>query len=240
MIILHQEKLLMDKNHRILVVDDESVLCDVLKINLELAGFVVDTALSAEAALEMNLESYDILILDVMMDKMNGFELAKTIRSDQALANIPIIFCTALDSEADLLKGFGVGGDDYVRKPFSMNELIVRVKSVLRRIDKSEKSEKVEIKYKGLVINKNERSLSVDGDDVPLTKKEFDLLWFMMSNAEQIFTRDALLAAVWEEDVLVVDRTIDVNINRLRKKLGRYGTCITTKSGYGYGFKSAE
>lgn len=227
----------MKTNQRILVVDDESVLCDVLRINLELAGYKVDTATSAEEALRLDLSVYDMLILDVMMDKMNGFDLAKTIRSNHALTEVPVIFCTALDSEADLLKGFGTGADDYIKKPFSMNELIVRVKSILRRYEKPDKSI---MTYKGMTISHEERRLVIDGEELSLTKKEFDLLWYLMSNANQIFTRDALLAAVWEDDVLVVDRTIDVNINRLRKKLGSYGNNIITKSGCGYGFKTYE
>ncbi len=227
----------MKTNQRILVVDDESVLCDVLRINLELAGYKVDTATSAEEALRLDLSVYDMLILDVMMDKMNGFDLAKTIRSNHALTEVPIIFCTALDSEADLLKGFGTGADDYIKKPFSMNELIVRVKSILRRYEKPDKSI---MTYKGMTISHEERRLVIDGEELSLTKKEFDLLWYLMSNANQIFTREALLAAVWEDDVLVVDRTIDVNINRLRKKLGSYGNNIITKSGCGYGFKTYE
>lgn len=227
----------MKTNQRILVVDDESVLCDVLRINLELAGYKVDTATSAEEALRLDLSVYDMLILDVMMDKMNGFDLAKTIRSNHALTEAPIIFCTALDSEADLLKGFGTGADDYIKKPFSMNELIVRVKSILRRYEKPDKSI---MTYKGMTISHEERRLVIDGEELSLTKKEFDLLWYLMSNANQIFTREALLTAVWEDDVLVVDRTIDVNINRLRKKLGSYGNNIITKSGCGYGFKTYE
>ena len=227
----------MKTNQRILVVDDESVLCDVLRINLELAGYKVDTATSAEEALRLDLSVYDMLILDVMMDKMNGFDLAKTIRSNHSLTEVPIIFCTALDSEADLLKGFGTGADDYIKKPFSMNELIVRVKSILRRYEKPDKSI---MTYKGMTISHEERRLVIDGEELSLTKKEFDLLWYLMSNANQIFTREALLTAVWEDDVLVVDRTIDVNINRLRKKLGSYGNNIITKSGCGYGFKTYE
>ena len=227
----------MKTNQRILVVDDESVLSDVLRINLELAGYKVDTATSAEEALRLDLSVYDMLILDVMMDKMNGFDLAKTIRSNHALTEVPIIFCTALDSEADLLKGFGTGADDYIKKPFSMNELIVRVKSILRRYEKPDKSI---MTYKGMTISHEERRLVIDGEELSLTKKEFDLLWYLMSNANQIFTREALLTAVWEDDVLVVDRTIDVNINRLRKKLGSYGNNIITKSGCGYGFKTYE
>lgn len=227
----------MKTNQRILVVDDESVLCDVLRINLELAGYKVDTAMSAEEALRLDLSIYDMLILDVMMDKMNGFDLAKTIRRNPALTEVPIIFCTALDSEADLLKGFGTGADDYIKKPFSMNELIVRVKSILRRYEKPDKSI---MTYNGMTISHEERRLVIDGEELSLTKKEFDLLWHLMSNANQIFTREALLAAVWEDDVLVVDRTIDVNINRLRKKLGSYGNNIITKSGCGYGFKTYE
>ena len=228
---------IMNKKKRILVVDDESVLCEVLKINLELAGYDVDTSLSAESALERTLTIYDMFILDVMMEDMNGFELAKRLRSNSKTAEIPIIFCTALDSEADLIKGFDSGADDYVKKPFSMNELIMRVKSVLRRCDNMRATH---IEFEGIVIDENERICRVDGEELQLTKKEFNLLWFLMSNSNQVFTREELLGSVWEDDVLVVDRTIDVNINRLRKKLGVYGNKIFTKSGYGYGFKTHD
>ena len=228
---------IMNKKKRILVVDDESVLCEVLKINLELAGYDVDTSLSAESALKRTLTIYDMFILDVMMEDMNGFELAKRLRGNSKTAEIPIIFCTALDSEADLIKGFDSGADDYVKKPFSMNELIMRVKSVLRRCDNKRATH---IEFEGIVIDENERICRVDGEELQLTKKEFNLLWFLMSNSNQVFTREELLGSVWEDDVLVVDRTIDVNINRLRKKLGVYGNKIFTKSGYGYGFKTHD
>ncbi|MGM9803239.1 MAG: response regulator transcription factor [Muribaculaceae bacterium] len=227
----------MERKRKILVVDDESVLCDVLKINLEFAGYLVDTVQSAEAALQCDLTAYDMFILDVMMEKMSGFELAKNIRSNPALANVPIIFCTALDSEADLLKGFNSGADDYIKKPFSMSELIVRVRSVLRRYEAGHKSR---IEYKTMVIDEDERRCLINGVELQLTKKEFNLLFYLMSNANQAFTREELLESVWEDDVLVVDRTIDVNINRLRKKLGEYGNNIFTKSGYGYGFKTHD
>lgn len=227
----------MEEKQRILVVDDESVLCDVLKINLECVGYKVDTALSAEEALQKNLLDYDLFILDVMMDKINGFELASTIRRNAGSSNVPIIFCTALDSEIYLIKGFDVGADDYIKKPFSMNELRVRVRSVLRRYS-SPHSPCIE--FEEIEIDTIQRHCKVAGEELSLTKTEFNLLYFLMSNANQAFTREELLSSVWDADVYVVDRTIDVNINRLRKKLGKYGSNIFTKSGYGYGFKTHD
>ena len=227
----------MEKKQRILVVDDESVLCDVLKINLEYAGYAVDTVLSGEEALQKDLSVYDLFILDVMMEKINGFDLAKAIRLNAGSNNTPIIFCTALDSEIDLLKGFDIGADDYIKKPFSMNELRVRVRSVLRRYSSSHTPR---IEYEEIVIDNVQRYCTVAGEEISLTKTEFNLLYFLMSNANQAFTREELLSSVWDDDVYVVDRTIDVNINRLRKKLGKYGVNIFTKSGYGYGFKTHD
>ncbi len=228
----------MIKMQNILVVEDESVLCDVLKINLEIAGFSVDTVCSAEDALKQpDLKKYDLFILDVMLEKMNGFELATKLREDESLAKKPIIFCTALSSEIDIIKGFETGADDYIKKPFSMNELILRVKSVLRRCETQKQKT---IKYENLEILIAERRCLIDGEELFLTKKEFNLLCYLMSNTNFVFTRDELLDSVWEDDVCVVDRTIDVNINRLRKKLGKYGKNIFTKSGYGYGFKTHD
>ena len=227
----------MEEKQRILVVDDESVLCDVLKINLECVGYKVDTALSGEEALQKDLSDYDLFILDVMMDKINGFELASTIRRNAGSANTPIIFCTALDSEIDLIKGFDVGADDYIKKPFSMNELRVRVRSVLRRYTSPHSPS---IEFEEIVIDTILRHCKVSGEELSLTKTEFNLLYFLMSNANQVFTREELLSSVWHGEVFVVDRTVDDNINRLRKKLGKYGSNIFTKSGFGYGFKTHD
>lgn len=228
----------MIKSPRILVVDDEESICYVLKVNLELAGFVVDMALSAEEALRLKLEQYDLFLFDVMMEHMSGFELAQAVRRRDELKSVPIIFCTAKDSEEDLLKGFATGADDYIKKPFSMRELVARVRSVLHRSGRFTADRLVY--YEGLVVDTVERTCTVDDEPVQLTGKEMDLLVFFLDNRDKIFSRAEILNRVWETGVYVVDRTIDVNVGRLRKKLGRYGNNIVTKQGQGYGFKTTH
>ena len=225
----------MAQKSNILVVDDEDTICEVLKLNLELAGYNVDTANSAEAAMKMQLSDYDLFIIDVMMGEMNGFDFASKIRSTEALKDVPIIICTAKDSEDDLIDGFSRGVDDYIKKPFSIRELIARIKSLLRRT-KFESNE-VFLTYQTLMVDIEKKSFSIDGEEVLLTKKEFEILKLFLQNRGRIFSREEILDKVWENDVLVIDRTIDVNINRLRKKLKQYGNNIITKLGYGYGFK---
>ena len=226
----------MEGKQRILVVDDENDICEVIKLNLELNGYAVDTASTAEEALKKDLSQFSLLLLDVMMGEMSGYELTKKIREDNKFASLPIILCTAKDQESDIETGFLSGADDYIKKPFSMKELILRVQSLLRRCQNLQQQKNI-LSYQGLIIDRNMKSCEVDGVNVPLTKKEFDILELFLSSPEIIFSREEILDKVWEEDVLVIDRTIDVNINRLRKKLGEYGKNIITKSGYGYGFK---
>ncbi|MEG1765544.1 MAG: response regulator transcription factor [Muribaculaceae bacterium] len=225
----------MGKRVNILVVDDEETICEVLKINLELEGYNVDCAHSAEEASKLQLLNYSLILLDVMMGEMNGFEFASLIRKEPLTANIPIIICTAKDSDTDLIEGFNRGVDDYIKKPFLMRELVLRVKSVLRRSDKNTNSDI--ITYKTLQIDIIKKKCIIDGEDIQLTKKEFEMLQLFLGTREKIFSREEILDRVWESDVLVIDRTIDVNINRLRKKIKNYGTNIITKLGYGYGFK---
>ncbi len=219
---------------KILVVDDEESICLVLKMNLEMAGYQVDTALSAEDALKLKLGSYNLVLLDVMMGGMSGFELAQHMRATEGQKQVPIIFCTAKSGEDDLLQGFASGADDYIKKPFSMKELLARVKSVLNRTGALAAAET--LKFDGLELSLKQRTCVTDGEQVQLTRKEFDLLAFLMGSPDRIFSRAEILTAVWADDVYVIDRTIDVNINRLRKKLGHYGRHIETKLGYGYGF----
>jgi len=225
---------------KILIVDDVEAIGSVMKINLELNGFQADCVTSAEQALALPLEGYDLLLLDVMMERMDGFELAKIIRHNDKAKDVPIIFCTAKDTEEDLLQGFASGGDDYIKKPFSMRELVARVQSVLRRSGRNHDDGEAVVACGGLVLDMRLASCEIDGKAVPLTRKEFDLLDYMMRHAGRIFSRDELLQAAWGEDVYVVDRTIDVNINRLRKKLGEYGSHIITKQGFGYGFRTED
>lgn len=230
----------MEDIQKILVVDDERTLCDVLKLNLELEGYKVDVAYSAEQAQRMPLSSYSLILLDVMMEEMTGIELATIIRADERTRNVPIILCTAKDDENDIIDGFMCGADDYIKKPFSMKELVLRVKSVLRRSSQLKESNEQKIKYKTLELDLGKRECRIDGTDVSFTKKEFDILKMLLNTPDKIFSREEILDEVWDDDVYVVDRTIDVNINRLRKKMGVYGNNIITKQGYGYGFKKEK
>ncbi len=222
---------------KILVVDDEHSICELMKINLEIAGYSVDMAFSAEAALEMPLEEYSLMVFDIMMGEMSGLELVSRIRSDKRIADVPIIVCTALGNEEPLVEGFSRGADDYIRKPFSMREFVSRVRRLLERTGRQAKTEPKRVEYETLSLDMELKSCTIDGEEVSLTKKEFDLLCLFLSNPNKIFSREELLNRIWEANTYVIDRTIDVNINRLRKKMGRYGAMIVTKQGYGYGFK---
>ena len=226
----------MQETKKILVVDDEDTICEVIKLNLELEGFTVDTANSAEEVLTKELTDYRLFILDVMMGEMSGFELASHIRQNPGAKNIPIIICTAKDREEDLVEGFNRGIDDYIRKPFSLRELVLRVKSVLRRTEATPGNSDM-VSCGELVLDIERKQCHIAGEEVALTKKEFEILRLLLSNRGKIFSREEILDIVWEDDVLVIDRTIDVNINRLRKKIGIYGNDIITKQGFGYGFK---
>ncbi len=224
-------------NYRILVVDDEEDLCEILKFNLETEGYKVVTANSAEEALTLDVGSFDLLLLDVMMGGMSGFAMARKLKADDSTANIPIIFLTARDTENDTLTGFNLGADDYISKPFSIREVLVRIRAVLRRSAEvqGQKPHAV-IRYQGLELNLNKKTVSIDGTDVPFTKTEFELLKLLLEERGRVFSRQELIDRVWPKDVLVLDRTVDVNITRLRKKIGRFAKCIVTRLGFGYYF----
>lgn len=220
---------------KILVVDDEQSICELMKINLEIAGYDVDIAYSAEDALRLNLEEYALMVFDIMMGNISGLQLVSMVRQMPKIANVPIIVCTALSEERPLVEGFSRGADDYIKKPFSMKEFVLRVKSLLRRTSKTINNSNVS--YKSLTLNNSSKLCYIDGKEVALTKKEFDILYLLISNSGKVFSREEILQTIWEKNVYVVDRTIDVNINRLRKKLGEYESNIVTRQGYGYGFK---
>ena len=222
---------------RILVVDDEQDLCEILQYNLQAAGYEAEAAYSGEMAMEKEPSRYDLLILDVMMPGMSGFELAKRVKSEEATSHMPIIFLTAKDTEDDTLQGFGLGADDYVTKPFSVREVVARVKAVLARSQSHTKEESM-ISYEGLVLDLGKKTTTVDGESVGLTKTEFELLGLLLKHRVQVFSRQQIFDAVWPEDVVVSDRTVDVNVTRLRKKIGRYGNCIVSRQGFGYVFES--
>ena len=224
---------------RILVVDDEEDLCEILKFNLENEGYEVDTANSAEEALKMDISSYNLLLLDVMMGEISGFKMANMLKKDKKTAHVPIIFITAKDTENDTVTGFNLGADDYISKPFSLREVIARVKAVLRRTATVETEKTPEqITYQTLTIDITKKKVSIDDEEVALTKKEFEILFLLLQNKGRVFSREDILARIWSDEVYVLDRTIDVNITRLRKKIGIYGKRIVTRLGYGYCFET--
>ena len=224
-------------DYRILVVDDEEDLCEILKFNLEMEGYTVDTAYSAEEALKLDITQYNLLLLDVMMGEISGFKMARMLKANKDTAEIPIIFITAKDTENDTITGFNLGVDDYISKPFSLREVIMRVKAVLRRTAGVQIKEEEQLQYKGLVINIPQKKVTIDGEETSLTKKEFEILLLLLQNQGRVFSREDILAKVWNDEVYVLDRTIDVNITRLRKKIGSYGKYIVTRLGYGYCFE---
>ena len=223
---------------RILVVDDEEDLCEILKFNLEIEGYDVDTAFSAEDALKLDISSYNLLLLDVMMGEISGFKLANMLRKNEKTAKMPIIFLTAKDTENDLLTGFNLGADDYISKPFSIRQVVARVKAVLRRTASKPLEQEPELlAYETLILDTKRIKASVNGEEVPLTKKEFEILKQLLENKGNVFSREEILSRIWKDEVYVLDRTIDVNITRLRKKIGIYGKNIVTRLGFGYCFE---
>ena len=226
---------------RILIVDDEETLCEVLKLNLENEGYDVDIAFSAEQALTYDLKSYSLILLDIMMGEISGIKMAKMLKADVTTAEIPIIFCTARDTEDDMVMGLNLGADDYIVKPYTIRNVIARVKSVLRRTANHKNQIQAEkpnvLKVEGLRLDLEFKRCTVDGADIKLTRKEFELLAYLLSHRGKICSREQILSRVWSDEVVVLDRTIDVNITRLRSKIGAYGQYIVTRSGFGYGFR---
>jgi two-component system phosphate regulon response regulator PhoB len=226
---------------RILIVDDEETLCEVLKLNLENEGYDVDTAFSAEQALTYDLRSYSLVLLDIMMGEISGIKMARMMKADIATADIPIIFCTARDSEDDMVMGLNLGADDYIVKPYTVRNVVARIKSVLRRTSGHKvpqaASRTSTLVVEGLHLDMEFKRCTVDGTEVKLTRKEFELLAYLISHRGRVCSREQILSRVWSDEVVVLDRTIDVNITRVRQKIGPYGAYIVTKSGYGYGFR---
>jgi DNA-binding response OmpR family regulator len=215
---------------KILVVDDESDICAILKFNLEKAGFDVTTAQSAEEALENGINSFNLLLLDVMMEGMSGFDLAKMLKQKPETKDIPIIFITAKDTADDAVAGLDIGADDYISKPFSIKEVISRVKAVLRRSGGDSASI-------GIEIDDDKKAVKVDGKSVSLSRTEYDLLKLLVHNPGKVFSRSDLISAIWPANVIVTERTVDVSITRLRKKIGEYGEKIVSRHGFGYCFE---
>ena len=225
--------------YRILVVDDEEDLCEILQYNLETEGYTVDVAYSAEEALKKDISSYNLLLLDVMMGEISGFKMGRILNENPKTANIPIIYLTAKDSETDRLTGFNIGADDYISKPFSIREVLARVKAVIRRfeVNKSDSLPPLQLSYEKLEMSLENKKVTLEGIEIPFTKKEFEILKLLLENKNRVFSRDEMLNRVWSDEVIVLDRTIDVNITRLRKKIGQYGKNIVTRLGYGYCFE---
>ena len=230
---------------RILIVDDEQDICEILQYNLETEGYEVVTANSAEEALELPLHEISMILLDVMMGEMSGFQMARRLKDSPATAQIPIIFITALDGEDHLVKGLNIGADDYIAKPLSMKEVKARVRAVLRRTTQASSQQggtstaasDNRIGYEGIVLDLNTKTVTLDGEELICTKLEFELLSFFLQHPGTVYSREDLLKYCWPQNVLVLDRTVDVSITRLRKKIGRYGKQIKTRVGYGYYFE---
>ena len=228
----------MNQSGHILIVDDEETLCDTLAFNLEQEGYSVDTAYSAEEALTLPLADYDLALLDIMMGDISGLQLAKIMKSNPATASVAIIFCTARDTEDDLVEGLDLGADDYIAKPYSLKSMLARIRTVLRRTALARQQEEVpdSLIYKGLELSRSGRICIVDGREVKMPKKEFEILLTLLSHPGEVFSREKLLSAVWPDEVVVGDRVVDVNITRIRQKIAPYGANIVTRSGYGYCF----
>lgn len=225
---------------RILVVDDEQDLCEILQYNLETEGYEVHTANSAEEAMRLPLENYNLILLDVMMGQMSGFQMAIQMKENPVTSQIPIIFITALEGEDSLVRGLNIGADDYMVKPLSLREVKARIKAVLRRSMKNEVQERPTpdcYTFQGLCLNRDAKSATIDGQPVSLTKLEYEMLSLLLRNMGKAFSREEMLEFCWPKDAIVLDRTVDVNINRLRKKVGPYGKYIKTRVGFGYTFE---
>lgn len=215
-------------NARILVVDDEEDICAILKFNLSKEGYEVVTANSAEEALTLDIASFNLLLLDVMMGGMSGFELTGKLKTDPKTADVPVIFITARDTEDDAVEGLDIGADDYISKPFSIREVVSRVKAVLRR------TAAIPDASTGIFIDDEKKVVTVDGAAVALTRIEYEIFRLLFTNKGKVFPREDILSKVWPDDVIVTDRTVDVNITRLRKKIGEYGNRIVSRHGFGY------
>lgn len=237
---------------KILVIDDEEAVCEILKFNLEKEGYEVDTAYSAEEALDMdNLGSYSLFLVDIMMGQLSGFDFASRIRNVTETENTPILFCSALSDEDCVVKGLNIGADDYITKPFNIGEVLARVRAILRRtglaqqrtaedIIEQESIYEPDVVFRSIRIDRNNKEVYIDNEHVTLTRTEFDILLFFLTHRNRIYSREEIIKHVWGDDVVVTGRTIDTNITRLRKKLGESEKYLVTRQGFGYGFKEKD
>lgn len=229
----------MAARYRILVVDDEDTLCEALRFNLEAEGYAVDVAHSAEEALALDLTAYSLVLLDIMLGEISGVQMARIMKQNGRTAAIPIIFCTARDAEDEMIGGLDLGADDYITKPYSIRNVLARVRTVLRRSGNAPApvpdASRV-LGYEGLRVDLARKICTVDGKEAKMPRKEFEILSVLLAGRGRIFSREELLRRIWPDEVVVLDRVVDVNITRLRSKLGPYGKNIVTRTGYGYGF----
>jgi two-component system alkaline phosphatase synthesis response regulator PhoP len=225
-----------NKGKKVLIVDDEEDLCEILQYNLSNEGYQTEIAHSAEEALKRPIGSFDLVLLDVMMGPMSGFKFADKLRKELKI-DIPVIFLTAKDTENDILTGFSLGADDYISKPFSVNELTARVKAVLKRSYSDKVNNKTILQFNGIDLDTARKRLIINDERVELTKKEYEILRTLLENQGKVFSREDLLTRIWGQDVIVTERTVDVNITRLRAKLGQFGSSLKNKTGYGYFFE---
>ncbi len=226
---------------KILIVDDERDICEILEFNLSNEGYDITCAHSAEEALEKLTSNHSLILLDVMMGEMSGYKMAETLRRNNN--NTPIIFLTAKDTENDMLTGFSVGGDDYILKPFSIKEVVARVKAVLKRNKLSEEQQAQETSNKlvfdEVCIDLESKEVIIDSEKIILTKTEFEILVLLAQHPDKLFSRDDIIDSVWKDSPYITDRTVDVHIARLRKKLGKHAFIISNRSGYGYRFNTS-
>ena len=227
----------METRKRILIVDDEEDICNILSFNLEKAGYDTRIVHSAEEALTSGVNGYDLILLDIMMEGISGLKMAEMMKKNPDTAKIPIIFISAKDTEDDTVNGLNIGADDYIAKPFSIREVLSRVAAVLRRTSSTADAKHNTLNYKSLVMDLDRKSVSVDGEGIDLTKTEFEILHLLFANSPHVYSREEILPKIWSDDVIVLGRTVDVNITRLRKKIGEYGKCVVTRHGYGYCFE---
>lgn len=234
---------------RILVIDDEEAVCEILKFNLEKEGYEVDCAYSAEEALDMDLSGYSLFMIDIMMDQLSGYDFAKRVRNVTETEFTPILFCSALSNEDSVVKGLNIGADDYVTKPFVIGEVLARVRAILRRSGQAthrmpavnERADyESDVIFRTLRIDRNDKTVYLDGEELPLTRTEYDILLFFLIHRNRIYSREEIINQVWGDDVVVTNRTIDTNITRLRKKIGQYSNNLVTRQGFGYGFKETN
>ena len=227
----------METRKRILIVDDEEDICNILSFNLEKAGYDTRIVHSAEEALTSGVNGYDLILLDIMMEGISGLKMAEMMKKNPDTAKIPIIFISAKDTEDDTVNGLNIGADDYIAKPFSIREVLSRVAAVLRRTSSTADAKHNTLNYKSLVMDLDRKNVSVDGEGIDLTKTEFEILHLLFANSPHVYSREEILSKIWSDDVIVLGRTVDVNITRLRKKIGEYGKCVVTRHGYGYCFE---